>query len=176
MPIQENLINASHWHKDSYLHYVFYSVDLKTLSFLKQQIMPLETFCPKKIVFQSYYQNFACLIYDTLKDDFFLIRDHFGFEPFYYAIIEGSNQFCFGSNLPDILLHIKDPLLDNESVENVLADVCISSLTYTEKTFYQAIFRVTPGNIFHLKIMPQFQLERHVYWRLYPDTPFIRYS
>jgi asparagine synthase (glutamine-hydrolysing) len=176
VPIQENLINASHWHKDSYLHYVFYSVDLKMLSFLKQQTMQLNNFCPQKIAFQSYYQNFACLIYDTLEQDFFLIRDHFGFEPFYYTIIEKSNQLCFGSTLPDILLHIKNPQLDNEYIEDVLADICVSSLTYTEKTFYQTIFRVTPGNIFHLKIIPRFQLERHIYWRLDPGTPFIRYS
>lgn len=153
----------------------FYSSELKTFNFLKQQIAQLQSFSPNKIAFKDFYQGFACLIYDARKKEYFLIRDHFGFEPFYYIIIDETKQLCFGSTMPDVLAHITNPELDQQQVENVLTDICASSMAYTEKTFHKNVWRVTPGNILQLQFLPQLKLQRHTYWNLAAGSSFIHY-
>lgn len=169
-------INASNWKKKAYQHYVFYSPDLQVLAFLKQQLAQDSTLSCFKIGFKHLYKPFACLIINTLTGEFFLARDHFGFEPFYYTIISGnSNRLCFGSNLPDLLAHVKHPTQDKQHIANVLMDICISSLEYTDHTFYEHVFRVTPGHVLQLYLANQHIKHRHAFWVLEPGTPKIHY-
>lgn len=170
-------INASNWKKDTYQHYVFYSPKLQVLTFLKQQIAQDATFSCFKIRFKYFYQPFACLIINTVTNEFFLARDHFGLEPFYYTIIHNEpKQLCFGSTLPDVLAYVINPVLNKQQVEGVLTDICAGSLTYTDKTFYENVFRVTPGQIVQLKLTSMFKAHHHPYWTLTPGTPFIYYA
>lgn len=170
-------INASGWYQDSYLHYVFYSPELKVLHFLKQQISQLQIFSPNKIAFRDFYQSFACLIYDAFKEEYFLIRDHFGFEPFYYAVIANKYpQLCFGSTLPDVLTHIKNPVINTEQVAMLLADICAGSMEYSDSTFYKQIYRVTPGHVLQMHLAPKHTIKRNAFWTLTPGIQYIKYS
>ncbi len=150
---------------------------MQVLAFLKQQITQYSTFSCFKIGFKHFYKPFACLVINTLTDEFFLARDHFGLEPFYYTIISGDpNRLCFGSNLPDILAHIKNPMQDKQQVSNVLMDICTSSLEYTDKTFYEDVFRATPGHVLQLNLAHKHIEHRHAFWVLEPGTLKIRYT
>lgn len=173
----DTCINASKWKKEAYQHYIFYAPDLHVMAFLKQQIAQGTTFNCFKIGFQHFYQPFACLIVNTLTDEFFLARDHFGLEPFYYTILSDEpNRLCFGSNLPDILAYVKNPVQDKQEVSNVLMDICTSSLEYTDNTFYENVFRVTPGHVLQLNLAHKHVAHRHAFWRLEPGTPKIHYA
>jgi asparagine synthase (glutamine-hydrolysing) len=171
-------INASNWKNEAYQHYVFYSPDQQVIAFLKQQIIAQgTTFNCFKIGFQHFYKPFACLVINTLTGEFFLARDHFGLEPFYYTIISGErNRLCFGSNLPDILAHVKNPVQDKQQISNVLMDICTSSLEYTDNTFYENVFRVTPGHVLQLNLAQKHVEHRHAFWVLEPGTPKIHYA
>ena len=171
------VINASTWYKNTYLHYVMYAPTLQTLLFIENQILQAQNFNLHRIALalKQYNQAFACLIVDTHNHEYFLIRDHFGFEPFYYTIITESQQLCFGSTLPDILLNITNPIQDKQLIEQVLTDICISGSAYTDKTFYENVWRVTPGNILQLRLFPKLQIKHHTYWEL-TSTPYIQYS
>lgn len=172
-------INASNWHRDMHCNYIFYSPELQVLVFLKNQITQSQSFSLNKIAsaFKQFYQPFACLIYDMLTHEYFLVRDHFGFEPFYYTIIpQERKSLCFGSTLPDVLAHVTNPVFNKEQVEGVLTDICASSLTYTDKTFYENVFRVPPGQIVEFQLASMFKVHHHPYWTLTPGTPFIHYT
>lgn len=170
-------INASHWEKDVYQNYVLYSPHHQIISFIKQQILQAGTFSYMNITFQDFHTPFACLVLNTFTQEFFLVRDHFGLEPFYYTIIPGKHEaLCFGSNLPDILEHVKNPVQDKEQIAHVLMDICISSLEYTDNTFYKNVFRVTPGHVLQLNLARKQIEHRHAFWVLEPGTTKLNYA
>lgn len=149
---------------------------MQIIAFLKQQITPNLTFNYLKMSFKNFYKPFACLVINTLTEEFFLARDHFGLEPFYYTITSGgTNQLCFGSNLPDILSYVRNPVQETQQISNLLIDICSSSIEYTDKTFYENVFRVTPGHILQLSLEDISVKKHHAFWELKPGTPKIRY-
>ncbi len=173
----DSCINASNWYTDVYLDYVLYSSEVRTLLFLKQTLAQSQQFDLNKIAsaFKQWFQPFACLVYDRLDYQYFLIRDHFGFEPFYYTVIDESRQLCFGTTLPDILEHIANPIQNTQLIEDTLTDICANSMEYTDETFYENVRRVTPGQIVQLQLFPPFKSRHHTYWTLTAGTPFILY-
>lgn len=177
MQKQHNLINASHWCSESHRHYVLYASSKPVLLFLKQSVAELQRVNIDSIAFKRFYQPFAGLIYDTKTNIYYLIRDHFGLEPFYYTVITGEySQLCFGSTLPDVLAHLENPTIDKEQVALVLTDICASSMEYSDRTFYKHVRRVTPGHALQMRLTPKYTLQHHAFWTLTPGTPFIHYA
>ncbi|MFA6303877.1 MAG: asparagine synthase-related protein [Legionella sp.] len=170
-------INASKWHKEIWQHYVVYSPDPVFIDFLKQQLALIAKGDPLKIGFSSYYKPFACLIIHTVTNEYFLVRDHFGMEPFYYSLIS-KDQFrlCFGSNLPDVLVHLKNPTQDRQEIIKIMTDMCNSSAQYSDQTLYEHVFRVTPGEIISIRFAHKAKVQHHPYWSLKPGTSRIRYA
>jgi len=170
-------INASNWYRDTHAHYIIYSAGLQALLFVKQQLSQSQIVSVPQLPFKQFYQPLACLIYDSHNEEFFLIRDHFGFEPFYYTmLVDGEKQLCFGSNLPDVLAWVKNPVQDKQQISDTLISICASDLEYTDQTYYKDVYRVTPGHIFQIKLQPKPSTRRHVFWRLEPGTPTIQYA
>lgn len=171
------LINASHWHYDTHHPFEIYSPDTDIIQRIKKYLSQHPSFHQIESLFKALYQAFACLIVDTRSGELLLARDHFGLEPFYYSLIATtSTQLCFASNLPDILQHIKNPTLDMSQVKNILSDICISSLEYTDHTFYKNIFRITPGHIKRLQLQPKINERSSAFWTLDPHAPLIHYA
>lgn len=171
-----NVLNASHWAKAVHQHYILYSPDPAINVYLKQQLIPSRTLRIQDLNLKDLHQPFACLLIDTLNDDYFLMRDHFGLEPFYYTLSsDGSNHLCWGSNLADILAVLPNPQQDEQQITNVLMNICTANLEYTDNTFYQQIYRVTPGHVLTLRV-PQGIVHRDPFWTLTPGTPFIHYA
>jgi len=174
---ENQYINASGWQQDVYQNFILYSPNTQIILFIKQQIINMGEFNCTHIKFKNFYAPFACLIINTNTHEFFLVRDHFGLEPFYYTIIPSEHKkLCFGSDLPDILAHIENPVQDQKQIANVLMDICISSLEYTDHTFYENVFRVTPGHILILNNLNQMSKQHHAFWELKPGGPRINYA
>lgn len=170
-------INASNWHKEIWQHYVVYGSDHLFINFLKQELAQMPESNPLKIKFSSYYKPFACLIINTLNNEYFLARDHFGMEAFYYSIIsKDQHQLCFGSSLPDILKHMKNPTQNIQEVTKIMLDLCTSSAEYSDQTLYQHVFRVTPGEIISIQLAHKPKIQHHPYWILKPGTSRIQYA
>ncbi len=125
---------------------------------------------------KALYQPFACVIVNRLTQQIILIRDHFGLEPFYYSLNSTpKTQFYFGSTLPDILKHIQTPVHNEHQITQLLMDVSSGSLEYTDETYYENIYRVTPGHILTLSLEKN-TVQREAYWVLQPGSPRIRYA
>ncbi|MGE5605675.1 MAG: asparagine synthase (glutamine-hydrolyzing) [Bacteroidota bacterium] len=89
---------------------------------------------------------FAFVIYDKPKALLFGARDRLGIKPFYYYW--DSEKFIFGSEIKAILAaEIKKIDVNFDAVQDYLA------LQYTlgEKTFYQGVKSLQPGNYFLVK-------------------------
>jgi len=173
---QTPVINASHWHQMIHQNYILYAPHPLILEYLKKQLIHNPGLCCEKIPFQEVHTAFACLIINTLTNEYYLTRDHFGLEPFYYAFSQNQpKELCFGSSLPDLLAHLPNPQFNEQQISNVLMNICISSLEYTDQTFYDGIFRVTPGHILQVQFIPYFIQQTHPFWTLTPGTSLIQY-
>lgn len=170
-------INASGWKKITLHHLDIYSPNVDLLTFLKRQNLQSASVAQINKMFRDFYRPFACVITNHQTHEFFLVRDHFGFEPFYYVMPHHTSKpLCFGSTLPDILTHLDSPMLDTSQVSDVLMNVCFSSLKYTDQTYYKHVFRVTPGHTIHLSVDGSVVEQRHKYWGLEPGTPQVHYT
>ncbi len=90
-------------------------------------------------------------------------RDHFGLEPFYYYY--DAKQFVFGSTIPDIIqcLSTKPPLNPQRCIRECFSRHAAHYTPYDRVTFYDGIYRLTPGHVLTLK---GGQLAEQSYWSL----------
>lgn len=167
-------INASQWHNTSLYSYTLYSDNPQVLKRIQQAIDDRQAFHPQYVSFKEFYEPFACVIIDTTRQRAFLIRDHFGSAPFYYH--HTAHLFCFGSTLPDLLQNIDNPQYNQQQIESTFKSICACDLEYTDQTYYQQIFRVTPGHIAQIDLMCPSKAETSAFWTLAPGTPHIHYA
>ena len=120
---------------------------------------------------REHYHAFAWLSI-TDSNNALAGRDHFGLEPFYYYV--DSQQFIFGSNIPDILKKLNHiPALNQQRC--ILE--CFSRATYTytpydTATFHTGIHRLTPGHLLHIK---HGQVMEQSFWQLDRNVPTLHY-
>lgn len=110
---------------------------------------------------------FAFAIYDSLRDELFLVRDYFGIKPLYYAFLK--DKLAFSSELKT-LLKLK------EVKKELNYQSFISSLNflwiYGENSIIKGIKRLSPAHYLHYRIKENsFNVKR--YW--YPDNQEIVY-
>ncbi len=105
---------------------------------------------------------FALAVYDTLKNEISLSRDRFGEKPLYYGII--NNEFVFSSELKVIINSYKKYL--NISKNNLLSFFRYSYIP-KNKTIYNEIFKIEPGNIMNISFSQNtFKVISESYWDL----------
>lgn len=73
---------------------------------------------------------FAFCIYDQVKKNLFMARDHFGIKPFYYY--QTDEVFLFGSEIKSFMVH---PSFHKELNKEMLGTYLTFSFTPGEKTF-----------------------------------------
>lgn len=157
-------INSSNWQQLSIGQKIFFSPNEYILT--KIRINPDIEF------WLNTNTEFACLIINMQSNEIHCLRDHFGLEPFFYSRQEDS--FIFGSNLPDILNHIKKPhKLNHQQLINNLLDCSIYASIYNDHTLYSDIYRIEPGFKLVIKSRTTKKLR---YWSLDENQPSIFYK
>lgn len=151
-------INASQWHCVEEKRFVTYS-SLRGW--------------PEQWPTEGSYYPFAWLRIDKKTQEILAARDHFGQEPFYYAIL--NETLIFGSTIPNILQHFKKRPAFTEHLERdcFLRD-SQQDLPLVTETYYQDIYRVRPGC--HLIIKPHGLPEQISFWSLRNHHTSLYYS
>lgn len=84
----------------------------------------------------------AFAIYDPRTKELFCSRDRFGIKPFYY--FKSDNVFVFGSEIKQILTF---PEVKRKVNPRAVSKYLISSIVDdTDETFFEGIFKLTPGH------------------------------
>ena len=122
------------------------------------------------------YSPFAWARINKYTHQIIAARDHFGQEPFYYFY--QNHRFIFGSTLPDILAHLSyTPKLTKHLVRDCFLRTPVDDPTddpaYSNETYYEGIFRVTPAHYLYI-----IDMEKHEesFWTLDPAQPTLHYA
>ena len=108
----------------------------------------------------------AFVIYDRLKDKYFMSRDRFGKKPFYYY--KDQEKFIFGSEIKVILAHP-----DVESKPNLKfldSYVQNGAKEYIKETAFENIFRLDFSSYFEGSLEDIFEnFEQNKFWEIKPN-------
>jgi asparagine synthase (glutamine-hydrolysing) len=100
-------------------------------------------------------------IYDKTRNELFLCRDRFGIKPLYYHSQNG--KFVFASMISAVLCHDLDASPNAEAIGNYFAYRLVN---FNEKTFFNNIFSLEPGNFIRYDLSAKsFEIKQ---W-YYPD-------
>lgn len=84
---------------------------------------------------------YAFAIWDTKKEELYLVRDEWGIKPLYYY--QNDSTFMFASEIKAFLDH---PLFKKEFNESILSAYLCFNSTPTEETFFKEVYRLLPGH------------------------------
>ncbi|MEG1312002.1 MAG: asparagine synthase (glutamine-hydrolyzing) [Romboutsia sp.] len=90
---------------------------------------------------------FSFVIYDTVNNNIFAARDHFGIKPFYYYETE-DDGLIFGSEIKSFLKH---PNFKKEINKEALKPYLTFQYSVLEETFFKGVFKLQPGNFLTFK-------------------------
>lgn len=91
---------------------------------------------------------FAFAIWDAKKEELFLARDFFGIKPLYYGAASDDGSFFFGSEIKCFLEH---PSFRKAVNPKALRPYLTFQYPATEETFFQNIYKLTPGTWMRVK-------------------------
>ena len=108
----------------------------------------------------------AFVIYDRLKDKYFISRDRFGKKPFYYY--KDEDNFIFSSEIKAILTHPKVKAKPNiEFLNDYLKTTCKAYIT---ETAFENIFRFDFSSYFEGSLDELFgSFEQKKFWEIKPN-------
>ena len=89
--------------------------------------------------------DWAFVIYDNLKNEFFGARDRFGIKPFYYYI--DSERFLFASEIKAIIPLVKERSPNNKLIYEYLI---YNRTDQSHETFFNNIFKLKHGHYFKI--------------------------
>lgn len=113
--------------------------------------------------------QFAFVIYDRKEKTLFLARDHFGINPLFYAVVDGT--FIFGSEIKAILKH---PLVAREADLTGLDQVFSFPGLVSPRTMFKAIESLPNGHYIFVK---DGDVKVSQYWDLdYPTADEVVYD
>lgn len=115
----------------------------------------------------------AFVIYDKLKNKYFMSRDRFGKKPFYYY--KDENSFIFASEIKVILAHPNIEAKPNLIfLNNYLKNGCRE---YIKETAFENIFRFDCSSYFdgtEEELLGDFK--QHKFWELNPNTSYEKFD
>lgn len=155
------IINASHWQCAD---------EGETLYYFIGHPVPVGQPC------HEVYRPFAWVRINKKSHQMVAARDHFGQEPFYYAF--QHEHFIFGSTIPDILSHLTHtPKLTSHFIRDCFmrtpVDDPLDDPPYSNETYYEGVFRVTPAHYLYVNGMEKFETS---FWTLDPKQPSLQYT
>ena len=110
---------------------------------------------------------FTFSIYNVLKKEFFIARDHFGIKPLY--VYKDENQFIFGSELKSFLGFGIKKTINLEAIENYLTFLWSPG----EMTPFKNVKKILPGHYIKLSSDDFSILEEKVYYEKVPNGEYI---
>lgn len=105
---------------------------------------------------------FAFALYDSNKDELFLVRDRLGIKPLYYSIV--NNTLIFASEIKAILAY---PKFKKELNKKAVSSYLSYRYEIGEETPFRRIFKLLPGHYLHVK-------GRRTHVHQYYDIPLTR--
>lgn len=107
---------------------------------------------------------FSFAIYDKLKNTIFLARDFFGIKPLYYYT--DNEAFIFSSEIKSILTVLTHNVTVN--YETVQTFLHFGKVEYSNKTFFENIYKLEPGSYLEIKLNCENKISYHSkkYWSL----------
>lgn len=110
--------------------------------------------------------DFAVVLFDHRHQAHLLVRDPMGCRPLFYYHKQG--QFAFAQALPELLAKLENkPTTNLQWVADYLTRSVIMTTAYTDATYYQGVYRVTPG---HCCVISAHQRHSRQYWDIDTDT------
>ena len=94
---------------------------------------------------EKFNGDWAFVIYDSLKNEFFGARDRYGIKPFYYFI--DDDQYMFASEIKAIIPLIKEKSQNHRAIYDYLV---YNRTDQTEATFFNKIFKLKHGYYFKI--------------------------
>jgi asparagine synthase (glutamine-hydrolysing) len=104
---------------------------------------------------------FAFAIWDTVKRELFLARDHLGIKPLYYASL--GNRLLFGSEIKALM---KDSSCPHEVDLESLAELFTFRSVPSPKTLFNHIYKLPPG---HWMLCTREKIEVERFWQWVPQ-------
>jgi len=112
--------------------------------------------------------DFSFALWDAAQQTLYLVRDHFGIRPFYYATL--GDLLVFSNTLNCIREH---PAVSGELNDTAVADFLLFGLNCERSTTtFRDVQRLPPA---HVLAVSQKQIEAKCYWRV-PADGRIRYG
>ena len=112
--------------------------------------------------------DFSFALWDAIGQTLYLVRDHFGIKPFYYAAL--GDLVVFSNTLNCVREH---PAVSGELNDTAVADFLLFGLNCERSTTtFRDVQRLPPA---HVLAVSQKQLETKRYWRV-PSDGRIRYG
>lgn len=113
--------------------------------------------------------DFAIAIWDPVKQQLYLARDHLGVKPLYYRVV--GEELHFASEIKG-LLRMRPDLPATRREAAMAAFIQGEFLDADrDRTFYEDIYRLLPG---HYATATRNAFSTHCYWRLDADAPVAR--
>tara|TARA_X000000368_G_scaffold415010_1_gene405945 strand:+ start:1005 stop:2873 length:1869 start_codon:yes stop_codon:yes gene_type:complete len=125
----------------------------------------LELFSKFKLECLNYLNGiFAFIIFDSLENKVYCVRDRFGVKPLYYTNIGDTFYFC--SEIKGIIKVFENVKINYDAVKMYLST---SFYDFSNKTFYEKIYQVTQSTciIFDLNNLEKKEIR---YWDLSNDS------
>lgn len=88
---------------------------------------------------------FSFCIYDSIKDEFYAVRDFFGIKPLYYTIL--NDNIIFASEIKSILEYPIKKELNVEALENYLS----FQYSVLNETFFKNVYKLSAGHYLKFK-------------------------
>lgn len=106
---------------------------------------------------------FAIAIWDSRKEELWLIRDRIGIKPLYYSVHHG--RIVFGSEIKSLL---QDPEQKREVHEDAFYHYLSFLTTPSPQTLFDGIQKLSPGT--WIRIKKDGTLREHRYWDVWDHT------
>ncbi len=113
------------------------------------------------VIFNKLNGIFAAVIYDMEQHKVYIVRDHFGIKPLYYA--QCGTDVCFSSEIKAIRKHLH---FDNAVNENALANYLYFLWSPGEDTPYTAVKKLLPGHYITIDLADNKNLKFTKYYEL----------
>jgi asparagine synthase (glutamine-hydrolysing) len=104
---------------------------------------------------------FAIALYDAERERLFLVRDHLGVKPLYYAEVNG--KLIFGSEIKAILAaECYSPEIDWQSARDFFSFLYVPA----PRTMYRGIFQLPPAHYLEYNLATRRVETVHSYWQI----------
>jgi asparagine synthase (glutamine-hydrolysing) len=112
---------------------------------------------------------FSFIVYDMKSKTMWAVRDRFGIKPLYYSVLPGNTGILFASEMEAFFAPpVVRKRWDEKALVSFLA--CGINKPDDEKTFFDNIMELPPGNLLRIKAG---KIEKAGYYEL-PDTDYDR--